>query len=136
MSLLDDLTHGWLRRAVTQPEFSVRLAALATGESEVVLDHSAEASHAFLAAVVALAAKNLGKTRLWLVCDMPRHRERLASELELWGVTALVLPDGPVETGDGTIADPESAAEWFSVLEFLARSESCAVICGSDAFSS
>ena len=136
MSLLDDLTHGWLRLAVTQPEFSVRLAALATGEREVVLDHSAEASHAFLAAVVALAAKNLGKTRLWLVCDMPRHRERLASELELWGVTALVLPDGPVETGDGTIADPESAAEWFSVLEILARSESCAVICGSDAFSS
>ena len=136
MSLLDDLTHGWLRRAVTQPEFSVRLAALATGEREIVLDHSAEASHAFLAAVVALAAKNLGKTRLWLVCDMPRHRERLASELELWGVTALVLPEGPVETGDGTIADPESAAEWFSVLEILARSESCAVICGSDAFSS
>lgn len=136
MSLLDDLTHGWLRRAVTQPEFSVRLAALATGESEVVLDHSAEASHAFLAAMVALAAKNLGKNRLWLVCDMPRHRERLASELELWGVTALVLPDGPVETGDGTIADPESAAEWFSVLEILARSESSAVICGSDAFSS
>ena len=136
MSLLDDLTHGWLRLAVTQPEFSVRLAALATGEREVVLDHSAEASHAFLAAVIALAAKNLGKTRLWLVCDMPRHRERLASELELWGVTALVLPDGPVETGDGTIADPESAAEWFSVLEILARSESCAVICGSDAFSS
>ena len=136
MSPLDDLTHGWLRLAVTQPEFSVRLAALATGEREVVLDHSAEASHAFLAAVIALAAKNLGKTRLWLVCDMPRHRERLASELELWGVTALVLPDGPVETGDGTIADPESAAEWFSVLEILARSESCAVICGSDAFSS
>lgn len=121
---------------MTQPEFSVRLAVLATGEREVVLDHSAEASHAFLAAVVALAAKNLGKTRLWLVCDMPRHRERLASELELWGVTALVLPEGPVETGDGTIADPESAAEWFSVLEILARSESCAVICGSDAFSS
>ncbi len=136
MSPLDDLTYGWLRRAVTQPEFSVRLAALATGEREVVLDHSAEASHAFLAAVVALAAKNLGKTRLWLVCDMPRHRERLASELELWGMTALVLPEGPVETGDGTIADPESAAEWFSVLEILARSESCAVICGSDAFSS
>ena len=65
---------------------------------------------------------------------MPRHRERLASELELWGVTGLVLPDGPVETGDGTIADPESAAEWFSVLEILARSESCAIICGSDAF--
>jgi transcription-repair coupling factor (superfamily II helicase) len=132
---MDDTAHDWLRRAVTQPDFAVRLAPLAKGDREVVLDHSAEASHAFLAAVVALAAKGHKKTRLWLVSDMPRHRERLASELELWGITGLVLPDGPVETGDGTIADPESAAEWFAVLEVLARSESCAVICGSDAFS-
>ena len=120
---------------MTQPEFATRLAPLAKGDRDVVLDQSAEASHAFLAAVVALAAKDRKKARLWLVSDMPRHRERLASELELWGVTGLVLPDGPVETGDGTIADPESAAEWFSVLEILARSESCVVICGSDAFS-
>ena len=119
---------------MTQPEFAARLAPLAKGDREVVLDQSAEAAHAFLAAVVALAAKDRKKTRLWLISDMPRHRERLASELELWGVTGLVLPDGPVETGDGTIADPESAAEWFSVLEILARSESCVVICGSDAF--
>ena len=132
---MDDSTHRWLRRAVTQPDFAARLAPLAKGEREVVLDHSAEASHAFLAAVVALAAKDRKKSRLWLISDMPRHRERLAAELELWGVTGLVLPDGPVETGDGTIADPESAAEWFSVLEILARTESCAVICGSDAFS-
>ena len=134
MSHTDDSTHGWLRRAVTQPEFAARLAPLAKGDREVVLDQSAEASHAFLAAVVAQAAKDRKKTRLWLISDMPRHRERLASELELWGVTGLVLPDGPVETGDGSIADPESAAEWFSVLEILARSESCVVICGSDAF--
>ncbi len=118
---------------MTQPEFAARLAPLAKGDSEVVLDQSAEAAHAFLAAVVVLAAKDRKKTRLWLISDMPRHRERLASELELWGVTGLVLPDGPVETGDGTIADPESAAEWFSVLEILARSESCVIICGSDA---
>jgi transcription-repair coupling factor (superfamily II helicase) len=134
VSQTEDSTHGWLRRAVTQPDFAARLAPLATGDREVVLDHSAEASHAFLAAIVALAARDLKKTRLWLVSDMPRHRERLAAELELWGVTGLVLPEGPVETGDGTIADPESAAEWFAVLEILARSESCAVICGSDAF--
>ena len=135
VSPMDDSTHGWLRRAVTQPEFAARLAPLAKGDREVVLDQSAEASHAFLAAVVTLAAKDRKKTRLWLISDMPRHRERLASELELWGVSGLVLPDGPVETGDGTIADPESAAEWFSVLEILARSESCVVICGSDGFS-
>jgi transcription-repair coupling factor (superfamily II helicase) len=135
VSHLDDLTHGWLRQAVTQPDFAARLAPLATGEREVVLDHTAEAAQAFLAAVVVEAAKDQKKSRLWLISDMPRHRERLASELELWGVTALVLPEGPVETGDGTIADPESAAEWFSVLELLARSERCVVVCGSDAFS-
>ncbi|MEX1117055.1 MAG: transcription-repair coupling factor [Akkermansiaceae bacterium] len=119
---------------MTHPDFAARLAPLAKGKREVVLDHAAEASHAFLAAVVAQAAKDHGKTRLWMISDMPRHRERLAAELELWGVTGLILPDGPVETGDGTIADPESAAEWFSVLEILARSESCVIICGSDAF--
>jgi transcription-repair coupling factor (superfamily II helicase) len=131
---MDDLTHGWLRRAVTQPEFAARLAPLAKGDREVVLDHSAEASHAFLTAVVHLAAKDQQKSRLWLVCDLPRHRERLAAELELWGVSALILPECPVETGEGSIADPESAAEWFAVLEVLARSESCVVVCGSDAF--
>ncbi|MEO7100102.1 MAG: transcription-repair coupling factor [Luteolibacter sp.] len=135
MSRSDDSTHDWLRRAVNQPDFAARLAPLAKGDREVVLDHSAEAAHAFLAAVVIQAARDRKKNRLWLISEMPRHRERLAAELELWGVTGLVLPEGPVETGDGTIADPESAAEWFSVLEILARSESCVVICGSDAFS-
>ena len=136
MSKTDDRTHGWLRRAVTLPEFSERLAPLATGDREVVLDHCAEASHAFFAAVVILASRDLKKNRHWLVCDLPRHRERLVVELDLWGITAVVLPDPPAETGDSTIADPESAAEWFSVLEILARSETCVVICGSDAFDS
>jgi transcription-repair coupling factor (superfamily II helicase) len=135
VSRTDLPAHGWLRRAVTHPDFAARLAPLATGERELVLDHSAEASHAFLAALVCEAAKDRKKPRVWLVCDIPRHRERLAAEIEIWGINALVLPDPPTETGDGTIADPESAAEWFSVLEILARSENCAVLCGSDAFS-
>jgi transcription-repair coupling factor (superfamily II helicase) len=134
VSRSDNPRHGWLRRAVTHPDFAARLAALATGEGELVLDHSAEASHAFLAALVCEAAKDRGKPRLWLVCDIPRHRERLAAEMELWGINALVLPDPPTATGDGTLADPESAAEWFSVLEILARAESCAVLCDSEAF--
>ena len=135
VSRTDLPTHGWLRRAVTHPDFAARLAPLATGERELVLDHSAEASQAFLAALVCEAARDRKKTRLWLVSDIPRHRERLAAEMDLWGINALVLPDPPTDTGDGTIADPESAAEWFAVLEILARSENCAVLCGSDAFS-
>jgi len=134
VSRTDDSAHGWLRRAVTHPDFSSRLARWAVGEDELVLDHAAEASHAFLAALVCEAAKDRKRPRLWLVCDLPRHRERLAAEMELWGINALILPDPPTETGDGPIADPESAAEWFSVLEILARAESCAVLCGSEAF--
>ena len=134
MSHPDPRIHGWLCRAVNHPEFTSRLARLATGAGEVVLDHAAEASQGFLAGLIALAAGQQKKSRLWLVCDLPRHRERLAAELELWGVNALVLPEGPVATGEGSIADPESAAEWFSVLEILARAEHCAVVCGSDAF--
>lgn len=122
-------------RAVNHPDFSARLAPLANGDQEIVLDHSAEASHAFLAALVCEAAFSRKKYRLWLVCDIPRHRERLATEMELWGINALILPDPPNESENGTIADPESAAEWFSVLEILARDDSCVVLCGSDAFS-
>lgn len=136
MTRAADTAHAWLRRAVTQPDFAKRLAPLATGEGEVVLDHAGEAAHAWLAAVVTEAARDLKKRRLWLVCDLPRQRERLASELELWGITPLVLPDAPGEASDGTIADPESAAEWFVVLEHLAREKAFVVICGSDAFSS
>ena len=134
MAQSDPRIHCWLCRAVNQPEITARLAPLATGAGEAVLDHAAEASHGFLAALVVMPAKASKKTRLWLVCDLPRHRERLAAELELWGVSALVLPEGPVAATEGAIADPESAAEWFSVLEILARAEHCSVICGSEAF--
>ncbi len=134
VSKTDERIHAWLRRAVTLPEFSERLAPLASGDGELVLDHAAEAAHAFIAAAVILAARDAGRKRQWLVCDLPRQRERLVAELELWGIRAVVLPEPPTETGDGTIADPESEAEWFSVLELLARAETAAVICGSDAF--
>jgi len=130
----DDPAHGWLRRAVNHPDLAARLAPMATGAGEIVLDHCAEASHAFLAALVCAAANDGKMPRVWLVSDIPRHRERLAAELELWGVQALVLPDPPAATGDGTLADPESAAEWFAVLEILARADACTVLCGSEAF--
>lgn len=134
MPRTDDRVHGWLSRAVTFPEFSARLAPLASGDGEVLLDHCSPASHAFLAAALVKGARALKKNRQWLVCDLPRQRERLAAELELWGIRAAVLPDPPMETGDGAIADPESAAEWFAVLETLARAETSVVICASDAF--
>jgi hypothetical protein len=61
VSRKDDPVHGWLRRAVTHPDFAHRLVPLAIGDREIVLDHSAEASHAFFAAMVCLAAKDRKK---------------------------------------------------------------------------
>jgi len=102
-----------------------------------VFDHVDEASQSFFVALACMASKDLGKKRQWIVHESPRQRERLATELELWGITALVLPDSPVnpENDLHEIADPETAAEWFSILETLASSHAFAVICGPDSFS-
>jgi transcription-repair coupling factor (superfamily II helicase) len=126
----------WLRRAITSPEFAERLAPFAKGGGTITLDHAAEASHSFLTALACTAAADHGKKRAWIVHESPRQRERLAAELELWGVTALVLPDSPVnpENELHEIADPETAAEWFAILETLAVSDSFAVLLGSEQF--
>ncbi len=124
----------WVRRAATHPDLASRLARLGPGGGPLVLDHMAEASHGFVAAMVARAAESAGRRRVWLVVDLPRHRERLAAELELWGHDALVLPDAPAPAGDEALADPESAAEWFGVLEALAGEDACVVVCGPEAF--
>ena len=134
MSRTQDHIHAWLRQGATQPDFARRLALLGSGTGPVVFDHADEAAQAWLIAVIAEHTKKHHQHRLWIVCDSPRHRERLSSELELWKISAPVLPDAPMETGEGTIADPESAADWFSVLETLARAKACLVICGSEAF--
>lgn len=131
----DDPAHVRLRRVVTHPDFAARLAPLAAGDCGIVFDHCAEASHSFLAALVCNASMDFHHRRLWLVCDVPRQRERLAAEMELWGMNAIILPEPPLATGDGALADPESAAEWFEVLDILARADTCVVLCGSDAFS-
>ncbi|MFN7460138.1 MAG: transcription-repair coupling factor [Akkermansiaceae bacterium] len=128
---------SWLRHALTNPEFTQHLAPFANGGCPIVFDHVDEASQSFFVALACMASKDLGKKRQWIVHESPRQRERLATELELWGITALVLPDSPVnpENDLHEIADPETAAEWFSILETLASSHAFAVICGPDSFS-
>ncbi len=125
-----------LRRAIISPEFALRLKS-GSEESTVTFDHAAEASHSFFSALACLAANDLGKKRHWIIHESPRQRERLAAELELWGISALVLPDSPLnpESELHEISDPETAAEWFAILETLASSSAFTVICGLDSFS-
>ena len=144
----------WLRQAITSPEFSKRLAPLATGGSTIVFDHAEEASHSFFAALACTASSDLGKKRHWIFHDSPRQRERLASELELWGITALVLPDSPLQRTErclqaasetesitsppqpqldtNEILDPETAAEWFAILETLATTHAFTILLSSE----
>ena len=131
------IENSWLRRAITSPEFTQRLAPLAIGGRPVVFDHAEEASHSFFVALACTAASDLGKKRHWIIHESPRQRERLATELELWGITALVLPDSPVNPEDELheIQDPETAAEWFAILEILATSDSFTILCSSENFS-
>jgi transcription-repair coupling factor (superfamily II helicase) len=128
---------SWLRHALTIPEFTQHLAPLAIGERQIIFDHADEASHSFFVALACSASKDLGKKRHWIVHESPRQRERIATELELWGITAVVLPDSPVnpENELHEIADPETAAEWFAILETLATADAFSVICGPDSFS-
>ncbi len=101
-----------------------------------MFDHAEEASHSFFAALACTAASDLGKKRHWIIHESPRQRERLATELELWGMTALVLPDSPINPNDDLheVQDPETAAEWFAILETLATSDSFTILCGSENF--
>jgi transcription-repair coupling factor (superfamily II helicase) len=130
----DDL-HDWLQRAIGQPDFAQRLALAASGAGGVVFDHADPAAHAWLAAVVCHRLTASGKSRLWLVCDGPRQRERLAAELEMWGIDARDLPEMPVELDGGQLADPEAAAVRLEVLDLAAQRDACVILCGAEAFS-
>jgi len=78
-----DLPREWAREAATHPEFTSRLSRLGANDGTLVLEHIAEASHSLIAAMLGHAAAQHGRKRIWFVAEMPRHRERLAAELEL-----------------------------------------------------
>ena len=126
--------EDWLQRAIGQPDFAQRLALAASGAGDVVFDHADEASHAWLTAVVLNHLSKAKKRRFWLVCEGPRQRERLAAELDLWGIDAADLPEPPVELEGGQLSDPETAALRLEVLDAAAQRDACVILCGPDAF--
>jgi transcription-repair coupling factor (superfamily II helicase) len=107
---------------------------MVTGEGSVVLDHCANAAHAFVSSVICKAIHEERKSSVWLISDQPRQRERLAAEMELWGLDPLVLPDATIDQKTETAPDPESTAEWFAILHALTQAKPSIVICDSEAF--
>ncbi|MEN9534997.1 MAG: transcription-repair coupling factor, partial [Verrucomicrobiota bacterium] len=104
------------------------------GHGSLVLDHCANAAHAFVSSVLCMAIHESRKSHVWLISDLPRQRERLANEMELWGLDAMVLPDAVADQKSETTADPESVAERFAILHALTQSKPSIVICDSEAF--
>ena len=84
-----------------------------------------QAAAAFLTALLAHPyAKEYPQGRLWLLCDLPRLRERIADELPLWRVKCHLLKEISRADQDSEIADPESGAERLADLHTLTTAPS------------
>jgi transcription-repair coupling factor (superfamily II helicase) len=124
--------NRWLSRASEQPAFRDRLARAASGEGCVVFDHIDLPATAWLLAVI-LDAVPRGK-RCWILVDSPKHRERLALELELWKIRSETLNDPPIVVQEGEVSDPEGAAARLETLAYAGRANSCRIFASADVF--
>lgn len=124
--------NRWLSRASEQPAFRERLDHLASGGGTIVFDHIDSPATAWLLATLLDAAPR-GK-RCWLLVDSPKHRERLAMELELWKIRAETLPDPPVVLLEGEVSDPEGAAARLEVLAYADRANTCRILASPAVF--
>lgn len=122
----------WLRPAADQPDFAKRLASAASGGGTTVFDHVDPAARAWLIALI------LGHPeptpRGWILDPSPKNRERLATELRLWGVKARILPDPVVGIQSDEAPDPEAEADRIDTLDFLHRAKRCVIIAAPDCF--
>jgi transcription-repair coupling factor (superfamily II helicase) len=107
-----------LDQLVSQTNSLSTLPILGRGAETHVLDHVHPSSYSFLLA--ALARQYRQKT-IWIFHELPRIRERIAMEMETWGLSAVVLPEPASEIADGAIVDPESEADRLRILELLAE---------------
>ncbi|WP_338687165.1 transcription-repair coupling factor [Haloferula helveola] len=123
----------WLSRATEQPDFRKRLTRVGIGEGTVVFDHIDPAASGWLLALIRKAAGD-GAKRTWIRVPSPKHRERLAIELELWGIRAEVLPDPSLEFDGSEMTDPEGEAARLELLARVARGGGFVVIAAPDFF--
>lgn len=95
------------------------------GGKTVVIDHCHFAAHSLL---VAFLCRKYAQKTLWILHDVPRQRERMAVELETWGIRSMTLPEAPAELVDGAMSDPESEAERLQVMDAIAHQQRVVVL--------
>ena len=122
----------WLTRASRQPDFEQRLHQVSADGGTTVFDHVSEAATAWLIAVIRRSLSS--RKRLWITTSSPKLRERLAVELDLWKIDALILSEPPLET-EGELTDAEAAAARIDTLDYAADAKSFTILTHPDIFS-
>ena len=98
---------------------ALRKRARRKGRAEpTCFEHIVSDAHALFAALLTMAHPG----RSWIICPTARALERLFPVLQQWCPEAVFFPEAPLDTGDGSLHDPEAAAERLFILEQL-RSE-------------
>ena len=110
--------HTLLQHLEHHAELYAYLARLGQERDTLVIDQCHPNAYAFILA--ALCKAHPHKT-IWILHELPRLREKIATEMETWSVSCTTLPEVSAELSDGAIADPESEAERLAVLDSLAQ---------------
>ena len=79
-----------------------------------------ESAYSFIAALACHRMHEASKTsRIWFTHPNPRVRDRVAAELDLWKVSAQILPELPADDEQGINTAPETLAARLAVLNHL-----------------
>ena len=92
---------------------------LATPEHPATFEHVSEAGHPlYIASIISQwrQSGNLDST-IWVVCPHVKSQEVVQTELTVWGIESLFLPEYEWAGFEDSLPDPESAAERLAVLK-------------------
>ena len=107
-------------KAQKSPGFKKRLAAFTRGDETIDIAPVSSAAFSMATTLCAIALnKENSDSRVWLTHANPRVRDRIASELDLWNLRPLLLPDLPESSDEQITAPPETIAERLEVMNLL-----------------
>lgn len=124
----------WLEQVSNLPGYSERLASVVNGDGTTLFDHIDPAAQAWLLSVI-IHSVNPKNQRVWIRIPSPKNRERIAIELELWGIRSEILPDYSPALSDNEISDPEGEATRIELLSRVAKGKSMVLVADTHVFS-
>lgn len=108
-----------LQQFAAAPAIATKIRA-ATGNGGILFEHVTEAARPLVCALLASAAP---KRRVWIICPDVRTQDAVQHEMLNWHPDAIHFPEPDAAAMEGTIPDPENAAERLSIIEKLAANK-------------